>query len=103
MDPGSSEPLMHIVDHAFDIDPTHAACRRFRAPRPDGSFHPWCGMESCKPDWKIHLPHGKFLVRDDPPGYYEAVRGVFMKFAHKETILKQLHVYVPLVDVKLRR
>ncbi|KAK3263210.1 hypothetical protein CYMTET_27972 [Cymbomonas tetramitiformis] len=37
--------LMNIVDHAFDIDPTHAACRRFRAPRPDGSFHPWLGIE----------------------------------------------------------
>ncbi|KAK3272982.1 hypothetical protein CYMTET_18755 [Cymbomonas tetramitiformis] len=83
--------LLNIVDHAFNIDPTHAACRRYRAPRPDGSFYPWCGVESAKPDWKIHLPHGRFLVRDQPAGHYEAVREVFEKFAHKETILKQLH------------
>ncbi|KAK3269632.1 hypothetical protein CYMTET_21937 [Cymbomonas tetramitiformis] len=83
--------LLNIVDHAFNIDPTHAACRRYRAPRPDGSFYPWCGVESAKPDWKIHLPHDRFLVRDQPAGHYEAVREVFEKFAHKETILKQLH------------
>ncbi|KAK3261512.1 hypothetical protein CYMTET_29595 [Cymbomonas tetramitiformis] len=86
-----SGALLNIVDHAFNIDPTHASCRRYRAPRPDGTFYPWCGVESCKPDWKIHLPHGKFLVRDDPPGHYQAVREVFEKFARKETILKQLH------------
>ncbi|KAK3279128.1 hypothetical protein CYMTET_12967 [Cymbomonas tetramitiformis] len=34
--------LLNIVGHAFNIDPTHAACRRYCAPRPDGSsFHPW--------------------------------------------------------------
>ncbi|KAK3250572.1 hypothetical protein CYMTET_40054 [Cymbomonas tetramitiformis] len=83
--------LLNIVDHAFNIDPTHEACRRYRAPRPDGSFYPWCGVESCKPNWQIHLPHGKFLVRDEPAGYYEGIRGVFEKFANKQTILKQMH------------
>ncbi|KAK3261544.1 hypothetical protein CYMTET_29552 [Cymbomonas tetramitiformis] len=56
---------LNIVDHAFNIDPTHEACRRYRAPRPDGSFYPWCGVESCKPNWQIHLPHGKFLLLDE--------------------------------------
>ncbi|KAK3235765.1 hypothetical protein CYMTET_54030 [Cymbomonas tetramitiformis] len=69
-----SGAIMNIVDHAFNIDPTHASCRRYRVPLPDGSFHPWCGVESAKPDWKIHLPHGKFLQRDSPPGYYEGVK-----------------------------
>ncbi|KAK3269805.1 hypothetical protein CYMTET_21767 [Cymbomonas tetramitiformis] len=68
------------IDHAFNIDPTHESCRRYRAPLTDGTFHTWCGAESPKPDWKIHLPHGKFLQRDSPLGYYEAVKGVFKKF-----------------------
>ncbi|KAK3243820.1 hypothetical protein CYMTET_46545 [Cymbomonas tetramitiformis] len=82
---------MNIVDHAFNIDPSHAGCRRYRAPLPDGSFHPWCGVESAKPDWKIHLPHGKFLVKDSPPGYYESIEAVFKKFAAKPLLMKQLH------------
>ncbi|KAK3248639.1 hypothetical protein CYMTET_41901 [Cymbomonas tetramitiformis] len=86
-----SGAVLNIVDHAFNIDPTHAACRRYRAPLPDGAFHPWCGVEAAKPDWQIHLPRGQFLQRDSPPGYYEGVQGVFMKFAHIETIKKQLH------------
>ncbi|KAK3271837.1 hypothetical protein CYMTET_19838 [Cymbomonas tetramitiformis] len=86
-----SGALMNIVDHAFNIDPTHAACRRYRCPLPDGSFHPWCGVESQKPDWKIHLPGGKFLDRTATPGYYEGVRDVMARFAKKEVIYKQLH------------
>eukprot|EP00854_Cymbomonas_tetramitiformis_P034539 gene34539-biopygen32993 len=86
-----SSALLNIVDHAFDIDPTHAGCHHHRAPRPDGSFYPWCGVESARPDWKIHLPHAKFLSCDEPPGYCATVREVFQKFARKETILKQLH------------
>ncbi|KAK3261580.1 hypothetical protein CYMTET_29519 [Cymbomonas tetramitiformis] len=83
--------VMNIVDHAFDIDPTHESCRRYRVPLPDGSFHCWCGVESAKPDWTIHLPKGKFLQRDSPAGYYEAIKGVFKKFATKEVLMKQMH------------
>ncbi|KAK3267804.1 hypothetical protein CYMTET_23662 [Cymbomonas tetramitiformis] len=43
------------------------------------------------PDWKIHLPHGKFLVKDSPPGYYESIEAVFKKFAAKPLLMKQLH------------
>ncbi|KAK3272192.1 hypothetical protein CYMTET_19501 [Cymbomonas tetramitiformis] len=74
-----SGAIMNIVDHAFNIDPTHENCRRFRVPLPGGSFHCWCGVET------------KFLQRDEPAGYYEAVKDVFRKFAAIPTLMKQMH------------
>ncbi|KAK3248363.1 hypothetical protein CYMTET_42170 [Cymbomonas tetramitiformis] len=44
------------------------------------------------PDYQPHLPHGKFLDPDKPPGYHTKVRAVFeTRLSKKEVLTKQLH------------
>ncbi|KAK3273432.1 hypothetical protein CYMTET_18326 [Cymbomonas tetramitiformis] len=84
-----SGAVMNVVDHAFG---KHENCGKYRVPLPDGTWHSWCGVDANDPDYKPHLPHGKFLNPNEPPGYYEKVKEVFLsRLAKKEVLLKQLH------------
>ncbi|KAK3267072.1 hypothetical protein CYMTET_24348 [Cymbomonas tetramitiformis] len=84
-----SGAVMNGVDHAFG---KHDNCGKYRVPLPDGTWHSWCGVDANDPDYKPHLPHGKFLNPNEPPGYYEKVKGVFLsRLAKKEVLRKQLH------------
>ncbi|KAK3262974.1 hypothetical protein CYMTET_28199, partial [Cymbomonas tetramitiformis] len=84
-----SGAVMNVIDHAFG---KHEHCGRYRVPLPDGTWHSWCGVDANDPDYKPHLPHGKFLNPNEPHGYYEKVKEVFAsRLAKKEVSLKQLH------------
>ncbi|KAK3250868.1 hypothetical protein CYMTET_39773, partial [Cymbomonas tetramitiformis] len=81
--------VVNVVDHAFG---KHENCGKYRIPLGDGTWHSWCGVDANEPDYKPHLPHGKFLAPDDPPGYYEKVKAVFVgRLADKKVLQKQLH------------
>ncbi|KAK3258826.1 hypothetical protein CYMTET_32147 [Cymbomonas tetramitiformis] len=77
------------TDHAFG---KHENCGKYRIPLGDGTWHSWFGVDANEPDYKPHLPHGKFIAPDDPPGYYEKVKAVFVgRLADKKVLQKQLH------------
>ncbi|KAK3288398.1 hypothetical protein CYMTET_4125 [Cymbomonas tetramitiformis] len=81
--------VLNVVDHAFG---KHENCGRYRVPLSDGTWHSWCGIDANMPDYQPHLPHGKFLDPDKPPGYHTKVRAVFeTRFSKKEVLIKQLH------------
>ncbi|KAK3272126.1 hypothetical protein CYMTET_19557 [Cymbomonas tetramitiformis] len=80
-----SGAVMNVIDHAFG---KHEHCGRYRVPLPDGTWHSWCGVDANDPDYKPHLPHGKFLNPNEPHGYYEKVKEVFAsRLAKKEIAL----------------
>ncbi|KAK3242862.1 hypothetical protein CYMTET_47462 [Cymbomonas tetramitiformis] len=81
--------VMNVVDHTFGM---HDSCGKYRVPMSDGTWHSWCGVDANEPEYKPHLPHGKFLDPNTPPGQNTKVKAVFeTRLAKKEVLLKQLH------------
>ncbi|KAK3250170.1 hypothetical protein CYMTET_40443 [Cymbomonas tetramitiformis] len=80
--------LLNMVDHAFNRDPEHLGCKKHRNPMPDGTWQSWCGVEGGDPEYRTHLPGGKWLEGEE---YYRRVRKVILANASPQQIKKQLH------------
>ncbi|KAK3277586.1 hypothetical protein CYMTET_14417 [Cymbomonas tetramitiformis] len=94
--------LLNMVDHAFNRDPEHLGCRKHRNPMPDGTWQSWCGVEGGHPEYRTHLPGGKWLEGEE---YYRRIRkpynaanGICSKNdgqSYRQTVVSRLGMDVP--------